>query len=423
MKIAFFSDVLVPPSGGIEQYILDVSHALAKRGNEVKVFAPEPLNSGSKAVGQKAKVSSKDQIAEFKKEFEGPSLEFKFIKGLPARALWENLRLTFPLYLYSGLKKWQPDVVHFHTVGTLSEAAVILAKLLRNGRKPSKQRSQGPTLVGTFHSYLMEPEYLKRFNLPKGLTNSVSEVLWAVTRLLYNQCDLVITPSAWVADDIKNHHFTKPIKVVHNGVDLGEFASKASHKVINDLMTKHSLSGKTLLYVGRLSEEKSLDTLLKSVKLLKSKVPEVKLLLVGDGPAQKELEKLARDLGISGQVISLGRINHENLGQSGIYEASQIFVNPSTSETFSLVTIEAMAKGLPIVVAHARAVTELVKDNGFLVDPNDPNDLSNKIYQLLSNEKERAKVAENSRRISLDYSLEKVAENLEKTYRESQPKS
>lgn len=265
----------------------------------------------------------------------------------------------------------------------------------------------------------MEPEYLKRYNLSKGITSSISKLLWGVIRLIYDQCDLIITPSDWVAKDLKSRKFSKAIKVVNNGIDLAEFAQEVDEKKTRFLINKYGLSDRTLLYVGRLSEEKGLDTLLESVKLLKPKLPGVKLLLAGDGPFEKGLKKLAGDLDIDQEVIFLGRVNHPDLGQSGLYEVSQIFVNPSTSETFSLVTVEAMAKGLPVIVADARAVTELVKDNGFIFVPSDPVDLSNKITKLISNKDLMLTMSSNSRKASLDYSLEKLAENLEKSYLEA----
>lgn len=427
MRIAFFSDVLIPPIGGIEQYILGVSQALVKRGHEVKVFAPEPLIAKSKIKDQKSKLSPKDQIKEFKKEHEVPGLEFRFISGLPAPALWENLRLAFPLNLYFDLKKWQPDVIHFQTVGSLSEAAAILAKLLRNGQ--SKKGENRPKLIGTFHSYLMEPEYLKRFNFAKGLEKTVSGVLWGLTRLLYNQADVVIAPSSWVGEDLARHRFTRPIRVIHNGADLSEFGKEASNEVIKKLREKYGLGENVLLYVGRLSEEKGLDVLIKSVQISNfqfspptadpplAEIFNLKLLLVGDGPAEKELKKLAGDLGILDKVIFVGRVNHQDLAGSGLFEVSKAFVTASASENQPLTILEAMAKGLPIIGVNARGVTELVKGNGLLAVPGDEKDLANKIQQLINDEYARLKMSEVSRKMSQDYSLTMAAENLENLYR------
>lgn len=447
MKIAFFTDALIPPLGGIEQHVLDTSRALAKQGHEVRVYYPDPGSGHDNHAPQSPTLLN---------------LAFRPVPGLPMTFLWPNFRFSFPLHFYGQIKSWHPNVLHLHTSGPMAWTAIILAKMLKRFATTSlysnvvKHSQKSPLLVGTFHSYLMEKEYLANQGVPGFLMGLVSKLVWKYVSFVFNRCDVVVSPSQWVAGDIKAHGINKPVVVVHNGADLSQFGERAREQVVSDLVTKYNLRGNTLLYVGRLSQEKGLDVLFRALKTVNEKLEgrsekfdeEVRsgkiennqlgptsnlniplhtssfprqifrcqLLLVGNGPMEEELEKLASDLGISEQVIFVGRVNHPDLPGSGIFEVAKAFVTASTSENQPLTIIEAMAKGLPIIGVSARGVTELVRENGLLAVPDDPVDLANKIQQVLADEDARLKMGDESRKISQDYSLTKAAERLEKLY-------
>jgi 1,2-diacylglycerol 3-alpha-glucosyltransferase len=442
VRIAFFTDVLLPPLGGIEQHVLTTSQALARSGNEVRVYYPKPL-------------LRKSETSDTKQE---TSYHLRPVAGIPMPFIWPNFSFSFPLDLYFELKKWKPDVVHFHASGPVTWAAIILSKLLKI------------KLVGTFHSYLMEAEYLGNFgNLGDFWTRIISRFLWWYVNCVFNCCDVVISPSEWVAKDIRNHGIHKPIKVVHNGADLTEFGKTASEAVVRSIRGKYNLGENVLLYVGRLSREKGLDILLRAICLLRGQNPwsgaktavpnasvtaqrlaqgvlrpleadgtpstlafehnlgtrtddqnyQINLLLVGDGPAEGELKKFAKELGILDNIVFVGRVNHQDLPGSGLYEVSKAFVTASASENQPLTIIEAMAKRLPIIGVSARGVTELINGNGLLALTGDKNDLANKIYQLISDETSRKKMSIRSAEMSQDYSLTKATGKLLELYREA----
>ena len=145
MKIAIFTDLLIPPDGGIEQHILAICEQLAKRGHEAKIFTPSPSKKDFSGLPRNYQFSLPDRQAGI----------FNFQFGIPMPYVWPNFRLAFPLHLYFQLRKWRPDVVHFHTAGPLSLAGVILAKILKI------------RIVGTFHSYFASSEYLQNFQFLK----------------------------------------------------------------------------------------------------------------------------------------------------------------------------------------------------------------------------------------------------------------
>jgi 1,2-diacylglycerol 3-alpha-glucosyltransferase len=269
-------------------------------------------------------------------------------------------------------------------------------------------------IVGTFNTYFMEPEYLRLVKLDKY--KRVSETIWRIVARFYNRCDLILSPSEKTAFDLKEHKITKPIEVMPNGVDLS-FVKWASSFDVDLVKKRFGLGDKVVLYVGRLSREKSLDVLLQVFAEVVKRVLKAQLLIVGDGPIRGELEKLARDLGISGQVIFTGLLEHDELLSSGIFQACSIFCTASSSEVQPMSVIEAMAVGLPIVGVAARGMVNLVENNGVLVQAGDVEGMAEAVVELLLSEKKLKRAGRQSRIVSREHDIEKVAGRMEKVYR------
>lgn len=385
VKIAVFTDLLIPPLGGIEQYVFSITTELANRSHEVRVFAPGPLLNS--------------------KNFDIRDSRFEFERSLPLPFIWPSFRLTFPLHLYSDLKKWKPDVVHFQTAGPLSLNAILCAKKLKI------------KTVGTFHSYFMTPEYLATTASPKILIPAASQLLWRYAVFFYNLADAVISPSNFVAADLKAHGLTKPVVVIRNGVDLSAFGGQAPNERTRQIREELRIDGPCLLYIGRLSKEKNVDILIKACALYSQKIDRLTLILIGGGPEEVKLKNLAVKLGIDRYVRFLGQIEHKDLADSGIYEVGTAFVTASTSENQPLTILEAMAKGLPVIGVCARGVSELISGNGYLAEPNNPNDLSQKIEALLEDKNKIEEFSQKSKTIAEEYSLASSATNLIALYR------
>jgi glycosyltransferase involved in cell wall biosynthesis len=151
-----------------------------------------------------------------------------------------------------------------------------------------------------------------------------------------------------------------------------------------------------LLFVGRLSEEKGVDTLLHAAAKVERNV---KVTLIGDGPMRPELEQLATELGIEGAVNFQGYIPFgENLLNE--YRQHDGFVLPSRSEGQGRVLLEAMAGGLPIIASNVGGIPEVIDDGatGILVPPDSPAALTTAIEDLISSVQLRNKLAENGRK-------------------------
>jgi len=134
------------------------------------------------------------------------------------------------------------------------------------------------------------------------------------------------------------------------------------------------------LYIGRLSPEKALDTLLHAFAQVKAKVPSATLIIVGDGPERKKLEELVRHLNLDKFVCFTGSKSGADLFQE--YSRATCFVLPSRSEPWGLVVNEALAYGCPVVVSkYCGCVPELVLEGktGFVHSVDDANDLAAKM--------------------------------------------
>jgi glycosyltransferase involved in cell wall biosynthesis len=144
---------------------------------------------------------------------------------------------------------------------------------------------------------------------------------------------------------------------------------------------------KTLLFVGKLTEQKGVDVLIKAVDKVRHAIPDIRLKVVGDGPEEQKLKELAADLHVTELVAFMGKLS--NFQVRKVYDDAFCVVIPSKYvENCSIVGIEAMSKGKVIIASRIGGLPDLVEDNetGFLAEPNDPDDLAKKIMYVMQND-------------------------------------
>lgn len=155
--------------------------------------------------------------------------------------------------------------------------------------------------------------------------------------------------------------------------------------------SEHKLSAKlpkdnTFLFIGKLVEQKGVDVLIKALARVRSVIPGVRLKIVGDGPEEQTLKKLAADLQVSDLITFTGKLSNARVMEE-IDDALCVVIPSKYVENCSIVGIEAMSKGKVIIASRIGGLPDLVDDNetGFLVRPNDPDDLSNQIIYVMQN--------------------------------------
>jgi glycosyltransferase involved in cell wall biosynthesis len=136
----------------------------------------------------------------------------------------------------------------------------------------------------------------------------------------------------------------------------------------------------------------------------------------GTGAEKSNLQKIAKDLGISKNVKFLGFVPDKEMPE--FYHMGDCFVIAGTAELQSIVTLEAMASGLPVIAVNAVALPELVKhkQNGYLFDINSPKHLASYIFNILSNKKLRQQMSEQSLKIIEKHDIKNTVKQFEKLY-------
>ena len=333
-------------------FVEKTERGLRERGHEVKIFSPVSI----------------------------PSMPFW---GYPGE------RLVIPLgFSMLNVHKFKPDVIHTHTPFGVGWEAIYAATIL------------GVPVVGTHHTFY--DHYLKHVYLDFDISKKMS---WTYTVTYYNRCDFVTCPSSALAKSLSENGLYKPVEVVHNCVDTDIFVP-----------TVRGNRKPSLVYMGRLSYEKSIDVVIKAFKIILDKLPDLRLSIVGDGPERASLEKLTVLLGIESKVNFLGVKRGADLVRA--LQDNDIFLTASASENMPLSIIEAMATGLPVIGVNALGIPEIVRngENGFLVQPNSPDEMAKVTLKLLGDKVLLEKLGKGANSSAQNYSRGKVAEKLETLY-------
>ena len=268
---------------------------------------------------------------------------------------YPELKLHFPpiLDIIDYFEREGFTRIHVSTPGTMGLVGLFIAKLMNM------------PLAGTYHTDI--PQYVKKLTNDSFLEN----VAWNYMIWFYNQMEEVMVPSASTRKQlIKKGLAAEKVKPLPRWVDTQVFTPAKK-----DLFywEKYQLNGNIkFLYVGRVSKEKNLKLLADAFKDAFDRGYSCNLIIVGDGPYRKELESKL----FGYPVLFTGFLTGEDL--SKIYASSDIFVFPSTTDTFGNVVLEAQASGLPVIVSDEGGPKELMinGETGFVVKANDKESLT-----------------------------------------------
>lgn len=377
LNIAFYSDTYLPAVDGVVTSMLDFKRELEKRGHNVYIFA----SARSK---DKRRYSARDVF---------------LYTGLKFKPYPQYSVALFPYYSSLKLKGLGIDIIHAQTPFMMGFNGLLAAKF---GRYP---------LIGTFHTLITSKSLNSYYPKNRTLKNFYATYVWKYTKFFYKACDVTIAPSNAISELLSRHQINN-VNVVPSGINLKLFNERVSGERFRKSMGFRSRE-KVILSVSRISREKKLDVLLRAMKLLVKKKEDVKLVVVGSGPAIDEYKRLTFRLGIADRVSFLGMIDHNAL--PNVYAGSDLLCLPSTFETQGIVSLEAMAVGKPVVGASALALNELIQNgkNGEKFKPGDYAACAKKIEKVLNN-------YEGYRRHALttakSYSTERATEKLIKVY-------
>ncbi|MFO7929366.1 MAG: glycosyltransferase [Candidatus Humimicrobiaceae bacterium] len=297
---------------------------------------------------------------------------------------------------------FRPDILHIADHFFVSTAANIEAK------------KRDVKVVGTNHFH--PDNILHHSNMSKDnmFYRILEQKFWDSFLKVFNGIDMVTVPSNTAAKIIEHIGIEKPILVISNGLDLGNFKIKAG---TGEIRKRFSIRRDCPVFVtvSRLEKEKRVDILIKALARIRG-YTDFQFLIAGNGGQKKILRGLAQNLGIGHEVIFTGQLNEGDL--VGLYKASDIYLSGSEVELQGLSIMEAMASGLPVIAARAMAIPELVLHgtNGLLFNPGDAEDASGKTLKLARDKKLRVKMSKNSLQLIRKHDFKNTLDKFENIY-------
>jgi 1,2-diacylglycerol 3-alpha-glucosyltransferase len=240
-----------------------------------------------------------------------------------------------------------------------------------------------------FYTHVLSWELFAKFS-PIFSKKLFSWIIKKLSFYYYNFCDVLFVPYEKLRTKLIRGGVVSKIIVAKLGVDINYFKkneSKDTYKIHLGIDPEKRVIG----YVGRISKEKNIELLIESYKKLKEEMPDLFLLIVGDGSKEiiEELNEL-KDCRITGFVNNVPKY----------LNAMDVFVMPSLTETTSLATLEAMSCSLPVIVTKVGFIPDYVIKgyNGIFIPSNSPVLLSLKIRKVLESESLRKNIGENARK-------------------------
>ena len=295
---------------------------------------------------------------------------------------YELQKLSFPpfLQILEYIQREQFTEIIISTPGPIGLSGLLAAKML------NLQTS------GIYHTDF--PQYIRILTEDSFLES----LAWNYMHWFYGQLDTVFVNSEQYRKSWVNRGFDpKKLQILPRGLDTELFTPERRD---SEFWTQHgSKNGAVqLLYVGRISREKDLDVLAAAFRQLREEGLPVNLLMVGHGPYSKALSETLPE------AIFTGYLKGEELAKA--YASADIFVFPSTTDTFGNVIIEAQACGLPVIVSDVGGPNELVSHglDGLITRAHDVEEFVSAIRSLVNNPTLRAEMGKNARQRVVDRS-------------------
>jgi glycosyltransferase involved in cell wall biosynthesis len=269
------------------------------------------------------------------------------------------------------------------------------------------------SIIGLIYAQLKNRMYVLWSGSTLNSTMSKSLIINRIKRIIIKNCDSFLSYGSDAADYLIHHGANKDKIIIScNTIELEKFYLKSKEFSVNRELVKiqYNLPKLNILFCGQLIPRKNLITLINAFKLLNNK--DCALIILGDGPKKEEYETYCIK-NIIRNVFFRGHQDFEEIVK--YYAISDVFVLPSYREVWGLVVNEAMACGLPILCSNRAGVaSDLVKNgvNGYTFDPEDVYDLTQKLRQLINDDKKRKEMNKNSIKIIKNYTPQKYADDL-----------
>ncbi len=229
-------------------------------------------------------------------------------------------------------------------------------------------------------------------------------------RLIWKNARIVTANSEGLKELARNTLNTKKIEVIHNGINMDEFPQKKEYR-------DDSNQPFNIITVSRLIKRKRIEDILHAVRILKEDKLNINLSIIGEGKSRNRLNKLSQTMKIAKKVHFQGYVPHEMVPE--FYKEADVFILSSMNEGMSNTALEAISSGLPLILTQVGGTTELINNNGFVVDIRAPKQIARAIKRLYNNPDLNKTMGINSRRHAKQFDWQNVAQSYLKLYRKS----
>lgn len=323
LRIALFSGNYNYVRDGANQALNRLVGYLLRQGAHVRVYAPTVENPAFPPTGDLVGV---------------PSV------AIPGRPEY-RLALRIPRSVRRDIEAFEPNVFHVAAPDFVAHRAVTWA---RNHQIP---------VISSVHTRF--DTYLQYYNL-----KWLEPVARAIMRRYYRRCDAIVVPAESTAAIMRAQRMNRDITIWARGVDRAQFNPQRRSL---EWRRARGIGDEEMVvsFLGRLVLEKGLDVFSDAIDVARAKGVPLKVVAIGDGPARDYFQQRLPD------AVFTGQLTGAELATA--LASTDVFLNPSITETFGNVTLEAMASGLPVMAAAASGTTSLVKDGvtGRLAEPGD----------------------------------------------------
>lgn len=378
MRILYPSDVYFPRINGVSTSILTFRRELTALGHEVIIIAPDYAPQPQMAENGLIRLPSR------RIPFDP---EDRLMRGAALRSA----------ELAAALR--DIDLVHIQTPFAAHYAGLRLARQL------------GVPCVATYHTFF--EEYLFHYVplAPRALMRSLAR---RFSRSQGNAVDALVVPSRAMRAALSDYGVTAPMTILPTGVRLQELSggNGATFRQAHGIAPERPL----LVHVGRVAFEKNIDFLLHMLLAVRTRHPDVLLLIAGEGPALGHLKTLTRSLLLEANVMFVGYLDRTG-ALLDCYCAGNAFVFASRTETQGLVLLEAMALGVPVVSIEAMGTIDILEPRrGALVPAADEQSFADAVCQVLASPALQRRLGEEGRAYAAEWSAPVQAARLQNLY-------